>query len=136
MTILTAELVARASPHSGVAEVKGGIGGREPHGFQGNLREVHHLQKDTVWMDRVTKGWGTQTRQGILWEVEDQGRQEEALGQRLISLPLKMKRLKMQWHTTHDIGMCLFHCYGWDNCYLLPYVFRSLQLFPGDLVRS
>ena len=26
--------------------------------------------------------------------------------------------------------------YGWDDCYLLPYVFRSLQGFLGDLVRS
>ena len=40
-----------------------------------------------------------------------------------------------------DVGrgrslQCLFHCSGWDDQHLLPYVFRSLQGFPGDLVRS
>ena len=25
---------------------------------------------------------------------------------------------------------------GWDDCYLLPYVFRSVQGFLGDLTRS
>ena len=30
-----------------------------------------------------------------------------------------------------------FFCYlGWDNQHLLPYVFQSLQGFPGDLARS
>ena len=32
--------------------------------------------------------------------------------------------------------MSMFHCSGWDDCHLLPYVFRSLQGFPGDLARS
>ena len=32
--------------------------------------------------------------------------------------------------------MSMFCCSGLDNCHLLPYVFRSLQSFPGDLVRS
>ena len=27
-------------------------------------------------------------------------------------------------------------CFGWDGHHLLPYVFSSLQGFPGDLVRS
>ena len=30
----------------------------------------------------------------------------------------------------------MFCCSSWDDCHLLPYVFRSLQGFPGDLVRS
>ena len=30
----------------------------------------------------------------------------------------------------------MFHCSSWDDHHLLPYVFRSLQGFPGDLVRS
>ena len=33
-----------------------------------------------------------------------------------------------------DVSM--FHHSGWDDCNLLPYVFRSLQGFPGDLARS
>ena len=30
----------------------------------------------------------------------------------------------------------VFHHSSWDDCHLLPYVFRSLQGFPGDLARS
>ena len=32
--------------------------------------------------------------------------------------------------------MAIFHCSGWDDQHLLPYIFRSLQGFPGDLARS
>ena len=32
--------------------------------------------------------------------------------------------------------MSVFHHSGWDDCHLLPYVFRSLQGFLGDLARS
>ena len=32
--------------------------------------------------------------------------------------------------------MAIFHHSGWDNQHFLPYVFRSLQGFPGDLARS
>ena len=32
--------------------------------------------------------------------------------------------------------MAMFLCSGWDDQHLLPYVFRSLQGFPGDLARS
>ena len=32
--------------------------------------------------------------------------------------------------------VAIFHCSGWDDQHLLPYVFRSLQGFPGDLARS
>ena len=32
--------------------------------------------------------------------------------------------------------MSVFCHSGWDDCHLLSYVFRSLQGFPGDLVRS
>ena len=30
----------------------------------------------------------------------------------------------------------IFHCSGWDNQHLLPYVIQSLKRFPGDLARS
>ena len=30
----------------------------------------------------------------------------------------------------------IFHCLGWDNQHLVPYVFWSLQGFPGHLGRS
>ena len=36
------------------------------------------------------------------------------------------------WHW--DVSM--FYHSGWDDCHLLPYVFRSLWGFPGDLARS
>ena len=29
-----------------------------------------------------------------------------------------------------------FHCSGWDDQHLLPYVIQSLHGFPGDLARS
>ena len=32
--------------------------------------------------------------------------------------------------------LSMFPCFSWDDHHLLPYVFRSLQGFPGDLVRS
>ena len=32
--------------------------------------------------------------------------------------------------------IAIFHCSGWDNQHLLPYIFWSLKGFPGDLARS
>ena len=32
--------------------------------------------------------------------------------------------------------IAIFHCSGWDNQHLLPYVIQSLQGFLGDLARS
>ena len=31
--------------------------------------------------------------------------------------------------------IAIFCCSGWNNQHLLPYVFHSLQWFPGDLAR-
>ena len=39
------------------------------------------------------------------------------------------------YHSWHWDVLYFCHC-SWDDCHLLPYVFRSLQGFPGDLVRS
>ena len=43
MTIWTTEPIDRAFTHSGGAEVKGDLGGREPPGFLGNLWESYPL---------------------------------------------------------------------------------------------
>ena len=55
-----------------------------------------------------------------------------------VNLPIfKDKKTKdaMTYHSWWwDIA--IFHCLGWDNQHLLPYIFWSLQGFPGDLVRS
>ena len=32
--------------------------------------------------------------------------------------------------------VAIFHQSGWDDQHLLPYIFQSLQGFPGDLARS
>ena len=32
--------------------------------------------------------------------------------------------------------VAIFYCSGWDNQHLLPYIFWSLEGFPGDLTRS
>ena len=61
------------------AKVKGDIGSKEPHGFLGNLLEVHPIWEETVWMDRVNKVHSIQTRQGFLRKVANQGGQEEDL---------------------------------------------------------
>ena len=37
MTIQTTDLIDRVTTHRGEIKVKGVIGGREPHGFPGNL---------------------------------------------------------------------------------------------------
>ena len=42
-----------------------GIGGGEPHDIPENLWEAHHLQEETVQMDRVNAVHGIQTRQGF-----------------------------------------------------------------------
>ena len=41
----------------------------------------------------------------------------------------------MTYHSWHW-DMSVFCHSGWDDYHLLPYFFRSLQWFPGDLVRS
>ena len=33
-------------------------------------------------------------------------------------------------------NVAIFCCSGWDDQHLLPYIFQSLQGFPGDLARS
>ena len=48
------------------AEVTEGVSGREPHSFPGNLQEAHHLQEETVQMDRMNAVQGIQTRLGFL----------------------------------------------------------------------
>ena len=32
--------------------------------------------------------------------------------------------------------MAIFHCSGWDDQHMQPYVFRLLKGFPGDIARS
>ena len=53
MMIQTTDLTKEATTPSTGAEVTEGIGSRESHGFPGNLWEAHHLQEETIWMDRV-----------------------------------------------------------------------------------
>ena len=55
MTIQTLDLINGVTTQRRRAEVKGDIGGREPHGFPENLWEAHPLQEETVQMDRVKK---------------------------------------------------------------------------------
>ena len=78
--IQTTDLFEGASPHSGGAEVKGGVSGREPHSFPENLWEAHPLQGKTVWVDRVNKVHGIQPRSGFLGKAVIWGGPEEALG--------------------------------------------------------
>ena len=80
MTIQTMDLTEGATTHNGGTEVMEGVGGREPHGFLGNLQDTHHLQGETVWMDRVSAVHGIQTRQEFLGKVANWGRLEEASG--------------------------------------------------------
>ena len=62
MMIQTMDLTKGVTTHSDGAWVTEGIGSREPHGFPGNLQKAHHLQEETVWMDRVNTARGIQTR--------------------------------------------------------------------------
>ena len=62
MMIQTMDLTKGAATRSREAEVEEGIGGREPQSFPGNLQEVHFLQEETVWMERVNVVHGIQTR--------------------------------------------------------------------------
>ena len=128
--------------HSLAAEelkVKGGIGGREPHGFLGNLQEAHPLWEETVWMDRMK--WSLQHSNQMRVSQESGQSGQTGRGFRVkVNLPtFKDEKAKdaVTYHSWHwDMSMCL-HCSGWDDhCHLLPYVFRSLQGFPGDLVKE
>ena len=64
-TIQTTDLTKETTTHSEGAEVTEGVGGRESHGFPGNLQEAHPLQEETVWFDRVNAVQGIQTRSGF-----------------------------------------------------------------------
>ena len=55
MMTQTMDLIDGATPCSRGAEVKEGIGSREPCGFPGNLQEAHPLWGETVWMGRVNE---------------------------------------------------------------------------------
>ena len=52
------------------------VGSREPHSFPGNLWEVHHLQEETVQMDRVNAVHGIQPDEGFQgkWPIGQTGR--------------------------------------------------------------
>ena len=80
MMIQTTDLTKGATTCSGRAEVTEGICGREPHGFPGNLWEAHHLQEETVQIERVNSVQGIQTRQGFLGKVVNWSGLEEVLG--------------------------------------------------------
>ena len=60
--IQTKDLIQGVAICSEGAEVMESIVGSEPHSFQGNLWEAHHLQQETVQMDRVNIVHGIQTR--------------------------------------------------------------------------
>ena len=62
MMIQTTDLIDGVTPHSRGAKVEGGIGGREFHGFPGNLQEAHPLWEEKVWMDIVNEVHTIQTR--------------------------------------------------------------------------
>ena len=94
--IQTMDLTEGVTTHSREAEVMGGVDGREPHSFPGNLQDAPHLQEETVQMDRVNAVHGTQTRQGFPGRATNQGGLEEALGLKSICPPLKMKRPRTQ----------------------------------------
>ena len=80
MMIWTTDLIDQVTTHSRGAKVKWGVGGREPHGFPGNLQEAHPIWEETVWMDRVNKAHGIQTRWGFLGKAANWGGPEEVLG--------------------------------------------------------
>ena len=73
--------------------------------------------------DSHESGWSGQTGRGFRVKV---------------NLPtFKDKKAKdtVTYHSWHwDVSV--FCCSGWDDWHLLPYVFRSLQGFLGDLARS
>ena len=53
----------------------------------------------------------------------------------LLTFKVKNTKDAVAYHSWQwDIA--IFCCSGWDDQHLLPYVFQSLQGFPGDLVRS
>ena len=62
MTIPAMDLTKGATTNSGGAKAAEGVGGREPHGFPGNLQEAHHLQEEAVQIDRVNAVHNIQTR--------------------------------------------------------------------------
>ena len=62
MMIQTVELVNRASTCSRVTEVERDVGGRESHGFLGNIQETHPHWEGAVLMDRVNEVCGIQIR--------------------------------------------------------------------------
>ena len=80
MMMQTTDLTEGVKTCSRGVEVVEGIGGRESHSFPGNLWEAHHLQEETVWVDRVNTVHDIQTRQGHLGKVANQGGLEEVLG--------------------------------------------------------
>ena len=54
MMIQTTNLIDGVTPHSGGAEVKGDIGGREPHIFPGNFLEAHpHLGAEVLIAEAI-----------------------------------------------------------------------------------
>ena len=118
------------------AEVKGCIGGREPHSFPENHQDIHPLQEETVdGQSECSSQHSTQTR------VSRESSQLGWTGRGFmikVNLPtFKDKKAKdTVTYCSWWWDVSVFCHFGWDDCHLLPYVFRSLQGLPGDLARS
>ena len=112
-------------------------GNSECQGFLEVLPEAHPLQGVGVLIEVVIEALCTQHWWQHPATVTDQHVQEE-ISEWRVNLPIfKGEKTKdaVTYHSWQwDVVIFCWSC--WDDQHLLPYVFCSLQGFPGDLARS
>ena len=136
LTIWTVEPINGAFTCSGGANIEGGVGGRAPRlcreplgglpalgGDSLDRQSEQSLQHFNQMRDSQESGWSGQRERGFSIKVNLPTFKDE-----------KAKDAVTYCSWCFDVSV-FCHC-GWDDWHLLPYVFRSLQGFPGDLVRS
>ena len=137
MLIQTTDLIDWVTTCSRGAKIEGGVGSKEPHSIPGNLWETHPLQQETVWMVRVKWSSLHSTQMRVSRESGQFGQIRRGFRVKVNLPTFKDKKAK----DTVSYCWCnwcisVFHHSGWDDYHLLPFIFRSLQGFPGDLARS
>ena len=131
-----------------------GLSGKNAHFQHGGQGSRWHIRQGRPLFPRDMSGgspsngggssnWGSDqsSQQSTMMRGSGEGNQPVWPGRGLrvkVNLPIfKDEKTKdvVTYHSWQLEGV-IFHCLGWDDQHLLPYVFWSLRGFPGDLARS
>ena len=110
---------------------------------QGTPQLLRNMSRESPSSGGRSSDWGSKWRSHQLRMIRG-SRESNQAGRAVRGLRVKVNLLTFNDEKTKDAvtyhsrqwDVAIFHYLGWDDQHLLPYVFQSLQGFPGDLARS